>query len=96
MSVAFENAGPRSVILAADSQRVFSLWYQAYWYRKDIHRQFPDRVPPEPPSGFDARVDVLIAHNLDVTPVFAAFRTGILDRFQVVENGVIYRIDAPR
>ena len=66
------------------------------WYWDDIRRQYPSRVPLEPPAGFDARVDALIAHNLGVTPVFAASRTGILDRYGLVEDGVIYRIDALR
>jgi hypothetical protein len=115
VAAAFGTAGPGSVILAADSQRVFSLWYQAYvaqpeadvlvvslphlqfdWYWRDLHRQFADRVPPEPPAGFDARIDRVIAHNLGQTPVFAASRTDILRRYQLDEDGVIYRIDPLR
>jgi hypothetical protein len=115
VSAAFETAGTDSVILASDSERVFSLWYQTYlgdserdvmvvsvphlqfdWYWDDLRRQYPDRVPPELPAGFDARVDALIAHNLGVTPVFAASRTGTMDRYGLVEDGPIYRIDALR
>ena len=44
------------------------------WYRRDIHRMFPDRIPAITPTQYPNVLDIIVRHNNGGAPVYFTYR----------------------
>ena len=44
------------------------------WYRRDVHRMFPDRIPEITPAQYPNVLDTIVRHNSGGAPVYFTYR----------------------